>query len=206
MSLPPALIDQLLTGYLDEVLTADELARIETLLKTEPSIAEELARLQELRLALKAVALADSDIQLDSGFADRVIDEAVLRARSEGVSDEHPLMRIDNQPVVSVSSASASSTWRIAAVMVGLAASIALAVFLMRSEQDQGTGDSDPQIAQVKPEAPVRVTPNDTKLQSDPASAIASSQTSNPIESIIGERVIVQMSHVLCIVESMQQL
>ena len=181
MSLPPALIDQLLTGYLDEVLTADELARIETLLKTEPSIAEELARLQELRLALKAVALADSDIHLDAGFADRVIDEAVLRARSEGVSDEHPLMRIDNQPVVSVSSASASSTWRIAAVMVGLAASIALAVFLMRSEQDQGTGDSDPQIAQVKPVAPVRVTPNDTKLQSDPASAIASSQPSNPI-------------------------
>ena len=47
MSLPPALIDQLLTGYLDEVLSADELARVETLLETEPSIAEELAKLQD---------------------------------------------------------------------------------------------------------------------------------------------------------------
>ena len=76
MSLPPALIDQLLTGYLDEVLSADELARVETLLKTEPSIAAELVKLQEMRSALKAVALADSDIRLDAGFAERVIDDS----------------------------------------------------------------------------------------------------------------------------------
>lgn len=180
MSLPPALIDQLLTGYLDEVLSANELAHIETLLETEPSIAEELAKLQELRSALKAVALADSDIRLDTGFAERVIDEAVMRARSEGVPGEHPLLRIENKPVVNAPAASNSSTWRIAVAMVGLAASIALAVFLMRSEEERETGDSGPQIAQVKPETPVPGIPEDIKLQPDPDSAIASIQSGNP--------------------------
>jgi hypothetical protein len=180
MSLPPALIDQLLTGYLDEVLSADELARVETLLKTEPAIAEELAKLQELRSALKAVAVADSDIRLDTGFAQRVIDEAVLRARSEGVSGEHPLLRTDNQSVVNSAAVSNSSTWRIAAVMVGLAASIAFAVFLMRSEEERETGDSSPRIAQAKPNAPVPAIPENIKLQPDPASAIAAIQSGNP--------------------------
>ena len=180
MSLPPALIDQLLTGYLDEVLSADELARVETLLETEPSIAQELAKLQELRSALRAVALADSDIRLDTGFAERVLDEAVLRARSEGVSGEHPLLRIDNQPVVNATAASDSSTWRIAAVMVGLAASIALAVFLLRSEEEREIGDSNPQIAQVNPNTPVPGNPDDIKQQPGPASAIASIPSGNP--------------------------
>lgn len=180
MSLPPALIDQLLTGYLDEVLSADELARVETLLKTEPSIAAELVKLQEMRSALKAVALADSDIRLDAGFAERVIDEAVLRARSEGVSDEHPLLRIDKQPVVHAPNVTASSTWRIAAVMVGLAASIALAVFLMRSEQKLEPGDANPQIAEVKPVTPQRGTADDSESQLDPASVIAAVPSTNP--------------------------
>ena len=179
MSLPPALIDQLLTGYLDEVLSADELARVETLLKTEPSIAAELVKLQEMRSALKAVALADSDIRLDAGFAERVIDEAVLRARSEGVSDEHPLLRIDKQPVVHAPNVTASSTWRIAAVMVGLAASIALAVFLMRSEQKLEPGDANPQIAEVKPVTPQRGTADDSESQLDPASVIAAVPSTN---------------------------
>lgn len=180
MSLPPALIDQLLTGYLDEVLSADELARVETLLKTEPSIAAELVKLQEMRSALKAVALADSDIRLDAGFAERVIDEAVLRARSEGVSDEHPLLRIDKQPVVHAPNVTASPTWRIAAVMVGLAASIALAVFLMRSEQKLEPGDASPQIAEVKPVTPQRGTADDSESQLDPASVIAAVPSTNP--------------------------
>ena len=190
MSLPPALIDQLLTGYLDKVLSADELARVETLLETEPSVAEELAKLQELRSALKAVALADSDIQLDTGFAERVIDEAVLRARSAGVSGEHPLLRIDNPPVVNApeisnsatanSATANSATWRIAAVMVGLAASIALAVFLMRSEAARETGDSNPPIVQVNPDTSVPGISEEIKLQPDPSSAIVSSQAGNP--------------------------
>ena len=53
MSLPPAIIDQLLTGYLDEVLSADELAQVEKLLQNEPAVAEELAKLQKLRYQKK---------------------------------------------------------------------------------------------------------------------------------------------------------
>lgn len=177
MSLPPAIIDQLLTGYLDEVLTADELVRVETLLKTEPSIAEELAKLQQMRSALKAVALADNDIRLDTGFANRVIDKAVVRARAEGVSDDHPLMRLDQQPMASMTPVPTSSTWRIAAVMVGLAASIAIAVVLMRPNEDGVVRVPDPQIVEVKPEMPVRVTPQGTELQPAINTSIASSQT-----------------------------
>ena len=139
-----------------------------------------MAKLQELRSALKAVAIADSDIRLDTGFAERVIDEAVQRARCEEISGEHPLLRIDNQPVVNAPAASDSSTWRIAAVMVGLAASIALAVFLLRAEEERETGDSNPQMAQVQPDTPVPGIPEDIKLQPDPASAIASIQSGNP--------------------------
>jgi len=184
MSLPPALIDQLLTGYLDEVLSADELARVETLLQTEPSVAEELAKLQELRTALKAVALSDSDIRLDAGFAGRVIDEAVLRARAEGASDDHPLLRLED-PTTSTSvststSAHTSSTWRVAAVMVGLAASIAIAVISLRSQEDRENGGPDPSIVQVKPEIPVRVPPQDAVLQPAPENSIASNQRTNP--------------------------
>ena len=150
MSLPQVLLDQLLTGYLDDVLSTDERKRVETLLKTDASVAEELAQLQELRTALKAVSLADSDVRLDAGFADRVIDEAVARARVEGVSEDHPLMRVWDQPSSSLSPAN-SSAWRMAAVMVGLAASIALAVMLLRPKDKESQGDLDPQIAQVNP-------------------------------------------------------
>ena len=128
MSLPPAIIDQLLTGYLDEVLTADELAQVEKLLQNEPAVAEELAKLQELRLALKSIALADDDIRLDAGFAERVVDEAVLRARAEGLADEHPLLQLEEEGKSNVKPVATVPTWRVAAVMVGLAASIALHV------------------------------------------------------------------------------
>ena len=180
MSLPPALIDQLLTGYLDEVLSADELARVETLLKTEPSIAEELAKLQEIRSALKAVAIADSDIRLDAGFAERVIDEAVLRARSQGVSDEHPLLRKHTQAGVESPTALASSTWRIATVMVGLAASIAIAVFLIRPDEERDAGNSNPRIAQLKPDPSVVAIAEPSEQQPNPDSAMASIQSGNP--------------------------
>lgn len=186
MSLPPALIDQLLTGYLDEVLSADELARVETLLKTEPSIAEELAKLQEIRSALKAVAIADSDIRLDAGFAERVIDEAVLRARSQGVSDEHPLLRKHTQAGVESPTALASSTWRIATVMVGLAASIAIAVFLIRPDEERDAGNSNPRIAQLKPDPSVVAIAEPSEQQPNPDTGpmVKSPSIENPLEDV----------------------
>jgi hypothetical protein len=179
-------MDQLLTGYLDDVLSGDERDRVEKLLKTNPSVAEELAQLQSLRTTLQAVLLADSDIRLDAGFADRVIDEAVARARVEGVSEDHPLMRLEDQPSSSLSPTT-SSSWRIAAVMVGLAASIALAVMLLRPKDREAQGESNPQnsqIAQINPpqfvpETPEAIVPLDGNLRPTPdMTAVASPETS----------------------------
>lgn len=181
MSLPPAIIDQLLTGYLDEVLTADELAQVEKLLQNEPAVAEELAKLQELRLALKSIALADDDIRLDAGFAERVVDEAVLRARAEGLADEHPLLQLEEQGKSNVKPVATVPTWRVAAVMVGLAASIALAVVLVRSDSHRGSGNSPADIVQVDPGVPVPEEQRDSGFGTDAGTAIVSNRKDEPL-------------------------
>ena len=181
MSLPPAIIDQLLTGYLDEVLTADELAQVEKLLQNEPAVAEELAKLQELRLALKSIAHADDDIRLDAGFAERVVDEAVLRARAEGLADEHPLLQLGEQGKSNVKPVATMPTWRVAAVLVGLAASIALAVVLVRSDSHRGSGNSPADIVQVDPGVPVPEEQRDSGFGTDTGAAIVSNRKDEPL-------------------------
>ena len=157
MSLPKELLDQLLTGYLDDALSQDERARVDHLLQTDDSVADELAQLEDLRTSLKAVSLADSDIKLDAGFADRVLGEAVARARAEGLSEDHPLMRLEEQPSKALPAAASSSSWKFAGVMVGLAASIVFAVLLLRPDDPNGTPGG--QIAQVDSSAiPPKVT------------------------------------------------
>ena len=182
MSLRPAIIDQLLTGYLDEVLTADELAQVEKLLQNEPAVAEELAKLQELRLALKSIALADDDIRLDAGFAERVVDEAVLRARAEGLADEHPLLQLEEQGKSNVKPVATVPTWRVAAVMVGLAASIALAVVLVRSASHRGSGNSPADVVvQVDPGVPVPEEQRGSGFGTDAGTAIVSNRKDEPL-------------------------
>ncbi len=181
MSLPPAIIDQLLTGYLDEVLSADELAQVEKLLQNEPAVAEELAKLQELRLALKSIALADDDIRLDAGFAERVVDEAVLRARAEGLADEHPLLQLEEQGKSNVKPVATVPTWRVAAVMVGLAASIALAVVLVRSDSHRGSGNSPADIVQVDPGVPAPEEQRGSGFGTDAGTAIVSNRKDEPL-------------------------
>lgn len=135
MSLPKDLLDQLLSGYLDDALTADERNQVERLLQSNAEVADELAQLRDLRRSLQAVSRMDADIKLDAGFADRVLGAAVARAREEGLGDDHPLVRLSEQPSTSSASISPSrSAWRIAAVMVGLAASIVIAVLMLRPE------------------------------------------------------------------------
>ena len=85
MSLPQDLLDQLLSGYLDDALTADEHIRVERLLRSDPDVAEDLRKLRELRHSLQVLSKVDSDIKLDPGFADRVLGAAVARAREEGL-------------------------------------------------------------------------------------------------------------------------
>jgi anti-sigma factor RsiW len=178
MSLPNELIEQLLSGYLDDALSADERARVEQLLQTDEQIANELVQLREIRASLKAVAKIDSTIRLDNGFADRVLDAAVARARAEGLSDEHPLVRLAEQP--STSTASGRSTdWRVAGLLIGLAASIVMAVVAFRPSNDDLVADSSisgntiAQVDQVIPdgtiEAPLEPVVDPTAVAVTPA-------------------------------------
>ncbi|MFK8112624.1 MAG: anti-sigma factor [Rubripirellula sp.] len=139
MSLPRELLDQLLTGYLDDALSADERARVEQLLQTDDQIVNELAQLREIRDSLKAISLSDASIRLDDGFADRVLGAAVARAHAEGLNEDHPLVRLAEQP--STASAAGrkqmSSSWGYAGLLVGLAASIVIAVLTLRPEPSE---------------------------------------------------------------------
>lgn len=142
MSLPKDLLDQLLSGYLDDALSADERERVERLLQSDPLVAEELQQLRALQHSLRALARADAaGRKLGPAFADRVLDAAVARARAEGLADDHPLIRLAEQPAsrpVTVS----PRPWRVAALLVGLAASIALAVIALRPETNPPQANS----------------------------------------------------------------
>ncbi len=162
MSLPKELLDQLLSGYLDDALTVDERVRVEQLLQSNAEVAAELEQLRDLRRSLQVLSRADSDIRLDRGFADRVLGAAVARAREEGLADDHPLIRLAEQPSTSPSvSAPGNHSWRNAAILVGLAASIALAVFLLRPQSEIDPSmiakvdpvQNNPQDGQVAPES-----------------------------------------------------
>lgn len=138
MSLPQELLDQLLSGYLDEALTVDERARVEQLLESDSEVRRQLQELRELRQSLQVLARLDVDVKLEQGFADRVLGAAVARAREEGLADDHPLVRLAEQPIHSRSRpAFDRPAWRVTAAMIGLAASIAIAIFLMRSDPNQ---------------------------------------------------------------------
>lgn len=194
MSIPSDLLDQLLTGYLDDALSSDERARVESLVQSDHQVAGQLADLRELQASLRSIAASDSSIQLDSGFADRVLAAAVDRARNEGLSEDHPLVRLTDQRSVSHVSKSDSHPFRYAAILVGLAASIAIAVVMLRP----GSSDSDVPLASVDAESPgdvvttdlvveERVPAIDSIVTMDPAENSTSNTTSNRPESETAE-------------------
>jgi hypothetical protein len=185
MSLPQELLDQLLSGYLDDALPADERIRVEQLLQSDPKVAQELRKLQDLRHSLQGLARADSDIKLDRGFADRVLGAAVARAREEGLSDDHPLIRLAEQPSTSASPRSSIlSNWQAAAVLVGLAASILIAVLMLRPESDrpqlltQSDSTLEPESTGVRPPLDPRGPEADGSL-AEPGPMIARSRAAD---------------------------
>lgn len=157
MSIPSDLLDQLLTGYLDDALSSDERARVESLVQSDQQVAGQLADLREMQASLRSIAAADSSVQLDPGFADRVLAAAVDRARTEGLSEDHPLVRLTVQPSVSNLSKSDSHPFRYAAMLVGLAASIAIAVITLRPD----SSDSNGSLARAEVESPGDMVTND---------------------------------------------
>ncbi|TWT50377.1 hypothetical protein Pla22_31190 [Rubripirellula amarantea] len=201
MSLSDELVDSLLSGYLDDALEDHERAQIETLLHDDSDL---MARLNQMRLiqdALKRVASQDSGIKLDAGFSDRVMQAAVARAREVGLADDHPLVKVSEQPMISLSQAQGSSIQRIAAVLVGLAATIGLAIFIgSRTEPNAlhnsvaiapsapGSAALDPSALTVTPELPSPdslVTSEDMGPQRSPAtdSALARVPSVDKVET-----------------------
>jgi hypothetical protein len=76
---------------------------------------------------LAAISSSEDEIRLESGFAERILDAAVAQARFEGLNEDHPLLRLAEQPSLQHNKRSAG--WRVPITIAAVAATIALAFF-----------------------------------------------------------------------------
>ncbi|QDT03229.1 hypothetical protein K227x_16110 [Rubripirellula lacrimiformis] len=131
MTVPQSHIDQMLSAYLDDALSAEERIEVQQWIRTDAIVADQLEQLQEQRRSLQAISSQDRQVKLDPGFANRVLELAVARARSEGLAEDHPLVRVSEQPT-SIASSYAPVSWgRIVGITAALAASVALAIVVL---------------------------------------------------------------------------
>ena len=136
MSIPRDILDQLLSGYLDDVLGDDEQIRVEQLLRDDSEVAKELEDLRLIRSTLRQISRVDANVRLDDGFADRVMQAAVAQASAEGLGEDHPLLKVAEHPSVPERQNSLS-VGKIAGAIVALAASITIAI-VMWQPPEQG--------------------------------------------------------------------
>lgn len=135
MNRPQEHVDQLLSGYLDDALGADERAEVEGWLRDDPLISAQYDDLQSIRRTLRSIAKADQKRTLSSGFSGRVMEASVARARAEGVCEDHPLIRVSEQPTSLNDPASGTSWTKVASAWVAIAASVAVAFVVMKPNQ-----------------------------------------------------------------------
>ncbi len=142
MTTPQEHLDQMLSGYLDDALTGEERAEVDQRLRRDPAVVVQLQEMSQLRESLRQIAASDRQIKLDAGFSGRVMEAAVARARSEGLAEDHPLVRVSEQPT-SIRPASVPRSWRKAAgILVAVAASAAVLIF-SRDSLDEGTANNE---------------------------------------------------------------
>lgn len=136
MNVPQEQVDQLLSGYLDDALTADERAEVQTWLRVDASIAAQYDELISIRRALRSIASTDRHLKVRAGFSDRVMEASVARARAEGFADEHPLIQVSEQPT-SLAVTPPTKSW--AAMTIALVAVAAcLAMIFVGLRPDEG--------------------------------------------------------------------
>ncbi len=140
MSLPRDLLDQLLSGYLDDALSNDERTRVEQLLRDDPEVARELQELSDLREILREIHREDQRFQLGPNFADRVLKATVDQATAEGLSEDHPVRLLSQQPSTSVVTRHDFPLAKMAGVVVALAASVIVAIAVFRTPPDPEHG------------------------------------------------------------------
>ena len=178
MSLPQEILDQLLSGYLDGVLSDDERQRVEQMLQDDETVSRELQELRETGEALRAVDRADRGVTLGSGFVDRVLKATVDQGVEQGLEQDHHVMMLATQPSA-VQKPAPSSTWKVLAAVTALAASVAIAIAVL-----QGPGDTDIARSEDKP-ASVDVADSDGGAdpeQVDPKSPL---QLDPAVESVV---------------------
>ncbi len=140
MSLPRDILDQLLSGYIDDALSDDERAQIEQLLREDSGAARELQDLLGLRDSLRELRREDQELTLGPNFADRVLKATVDQATAEGLGDEHPVMRLTEQPSTRVAHKD-FPVLKIAGAVAALAASIIFAIVMLSPSVDDPEQD-----------------------------------------------------------------
>ncbi len=124
MTVPNEILDSLLSGYLDDALTVDERVRVERMLASDADVRSDLESIRELREMLRYIDRTDrakAASLIRPAFSERIIDAAIECARSEGVSEDHPLLRSTEAP--SYRRARSTPGRRLAIVVAALAAS-----------------------------------------------------------------------------------
>ncbi|MFG0262514.1 MAG: hypothetical protein ACF788_09005 [Novipirellula sp. JB048] len=136
MSVPKDILDSLLSAYMDDALSADERTRVEQLLHDDASVARELEQLQQIRQTLQQIRDQDRDLRLPADFAQTVIEATVARGRAEGLCEDHPVMRLSEQPSPMVTRPR-TSWWRVATPLAAIAASLAIAFLATRPDPQE---------------------------------------------------------------------
>ncbi|GAA5508827.1 hypothetical protein [Novipirellula caenicola] len=181
MSVPKDILDSLLSAYMDDALSADERARVQQMLRDDPNVASELEQLIQLRESLRQIRDEDRNVTLPANFAQSVIEATVARGRAEGLSDDHPVMRLSEQPSPMVTRERAS-VWRIVAPLAAIAASLAIAFFATRPGVDvDPVALIDPEIDQVATAEDLSPSPS-PEIAANPDSMIADASGDNKIK------------------------
>ncbi len=130
-------LDELLSGFLDSRLSAEELKTVQDILRNDKSVHQ---RLDDLRMAgrqlkgLQERLLADpSTPKLPADFSARVIAQAQREALQAGLPEEHHVRLAEQEAIVSFSRGK-QFAWRlpltIASSAVSIAALVLLAIYL----------------------------------------------------------------------------
>lgn len=130
-------LEELLSGYLDNQLNADELREVDKALQENPEAREHLEQLAAIRGSLKAVA-AHSKAVLPASFAQNVMAQiAASKVAASSVQLPNPVQLSPASP--------AGVRWngKLVAALVGLAAMLMLAVYVAKKDGtavDPGAG------------------------------------------------------------------
>ena len=170
MSFSEDQLDQMLSEFIDDVLESPARSSLEELMRNNPLLQARLDAMQAVQQSLKQLSKRDAHIRLDHSFADRVLNEAVSRAREEGLAAEHPLVRVAEQPM----RAARESSWlwnrKTIASVAAVAASLGLILWASSTRpapeplasQPQRTSEQERPLAEPSPLGIANVGPSIT--------------------------------------------